>query len=789
MKTIRVWGVGLAWAALAGAAPVTLTVDPGKVLHRIEAPVYGHFLEHIYHSCNGGLWGELIWNRSFEDVPGGHRWRVRDGVVEQTSDDTDVRLTFGDASWGDYEFTLEAQKTGGAEGFLVLVRAAGDREWFWLNLGGWQNQRHGLERHRTSDARQTTVMTLGDGSIESGRWYRIRIRCEGRQIQAWLDDQRIMDYLDDGSGPLKGRPGIGTWSTQAKFRNLKVATLDGRTLFQGLPSTAGSPRYWSPYGPASFGMDDQEPFNSTRCARIRSHGSGGAGLEQKPFNLRKGETLRGSVWARGPVPRDLVVRLLDGARVLAEKKFAGVSGDWKELPFEFQPSDDSTNAAFQVGLAGEGEMFLDQISLMPAAWAQAGGFRPDLLKAIAELRPPVIRWPGGCYASPYRWKNGIGPQTKRVIHPRAMWDDVDVNSLGTDEFIDLCRRVGSEPLIVINAGTTNWNRGVLDNDFLKEALEWIEYCNGPADSTWGKVRAAHGHPEPYKVKYWEIDNETWHMRAEAYADLVKRFAPAMRRADPSIQLLMCGSGGLGQGGNGLAWNRVLVEQCADLVEYLSIHHYENPDRFRDGPGHFERFIRDTQEQIRASKNPKLQLFVSEWNAQSTDWRTGLYAGGLLNAFERCGDVVGMAAPALFLRHVSARDWDNAFINFDHRTWFPAPNYVVMKLWRDHHQPLRVAAEGDTGPLNVTAAASEDKRTVVFKAVNPTDAPVDVELKVSGFSAPKAEFDVVAPGGLNVRNDLDAAERVRAEGWEVKTGGGACRFTLPPLSAGLVEIRQ
>ncbi len=90
--------------------------------------------------------------------------------------------------------------------------------------------------------------------------------------------------------------------------------------------------------------------------------------------------------------------------------------------------------------------------------------------------------------------------------------------------------------------------------------------------------------------------------------------------------------------------------------------------------------------IAKSANPNVKLYMSEWNAQSTDWRTGLYAGGFLNAAERNGDVLGMAGPALFLRHVSARAWDNAFVNFDHRRWFPAPNYVVMKLWRGHYAP-------------------------------------------------------------------------------------------------------
>jgi alpha-N-arabinofuranosidase len=228
-------------------------------------------------------------------------------------------------------------------------------------------------------------------------------------------------------------------------------------------------------------------------------------------------------------PPGCAYKLLAGDKVLTQQTLPAPSAQWKELPIELKPDGSSVYAALQIVVPGAGVIGLDQVSLMPESWRKAGGFRPDLLQAIAELKPPVIRWPGGCFASPYRWKDGIGPQHQRGPHRRAMWDDKDVNSFGTDEFIAMCRRVGTEPLIVVNIGTPNWNRDVLDNDFLQEVLDWIAYCNGPADSNWGKIRAGNGHPEPYNVKYWEIDNETWHMGAEAYAAAVNRFGPARWR--------------------------------------------------------------------------------------------------------------------------------------------------------------------------------------------------------------------------------------------------------------------
>ncbi|MBN2477202.1 MAG: DUF1080 domain-containing protein [Pirellulales bacterium] len=778
-------------ATSASAGEVTLTIHPDRVLNRIDEKVYGHFLEHIYHSCNGGLWGELVWDRSFEGGGAGVAWTQQDGCISQEGGADNVRLLFGDPQWTDYEFTVEARKTGGDEGFLVLVRALNNKEFYWANLGGWGNAGHALERGITNQDRWGSVTRRYDGEIDTEHWYRIRARCEGRRIQFWLDDELVIDYTDDGRGPVRGRAGVGTWQTQAQFRNFEVTSLGGKTLYEELPplpeqETSIAPT-WRPFGRTKVAAATDKPLNGDQCRQIETAGDFG-GLAQRPLAIRAGEVYRGSIWAHGEAAGGLAVRLVADGKIVAEQAIAAPTSDWREFPVELKPATSSDDAELQVGVRGPGKIWLDQASLMPESWRQSGGFRPDLLRAIAGLRPPVIRWPGGCFASAYRWKDGIGPQHRRGPHPNNIWDDKDVNSFGTDEFVAMCRRVGAEPLIVVNIGTPQWNRGVMDNDFLQEALDWIEYCNGPADSKWGKIRAANGHPEPYGVKYWEIDNETWQMGAETYAEWVNRFAPAMRKADPSITLGACGSSGYGNGRNGLAWNRVLIERCADKIDNLSIHHYENPNRYAEGPRAYEQFFRKTGDLIAASKNPKLTIYVSEWNAQSTDWRTGLYCGGLLNAFERCGDVLEIGGPALFLRHVSASAWDNAFVNFDHRTWFPAPNYVIMKLWREHYAPQRIALEGQTDTLNAVATKSADGKTLFVKVVNPSDVAVPVILKLAGPSADKATIQVVAPGTLDARNTLEARDAVQPKSRTVQQEGSTLRFTMPAISCGIVEIR-
>ena len=786
-QLLLAWMTAICLATSAGhCEEISLTLHPDRVVNRVDEKVYGHFLEHIYHSCNGGLWGELIWDRSFEGGGAGVAWTVQDDCVCQEGAAADVRLTFGSPRWSDYEFTVDARKTGGEEGFLILLRALNKQEFYWANLGGWRNAGHALERGIKGGGRWGAVTRRVDGQIEADHWYKIRAKCEGPRIQVWLDDDLVIDYTDDGKGPVCGKAGIGTWATQAEFRNFRVTSLDGKTLHEGLPplpepESTAAPR-WHFAGSGRISTSTDNPLNGELCKRIEARGNS-ADLVQQPMRIQAGEVYRGSLWARGTCEGGLSVELSDGNTLLAKQTLGAFSDEWTELPIELNPTASSDRAAFRITVHGKGTVWLDQVSVMPDSRREAGGCRPDLEQAIADLRPPVIRWPGGCFASPYRWKDGIGPQHKRGPHPKSMWDDKEVNSFGTDEFIGMCRRVGAEPLIVVNIGTRQWNRDVLDNDFLQEALDWIEYCNGPSDSKWGKVRAANGHPEPYGVKYWEIDNETWHMGAEAYAAAVNRFGSAMRKADPSITLLACGSGGYNQD-----WNRTIINQSGKSFDYISTHHYEGPNNYASGPPRDEAFYRELKKIIDAGPNPDMKVYCSEWNAQSTDWRTGLYCGGILNVFERCGDFLEIGGPALFLRHVSASAWDNAFINFDHRTWFPAPNYVVMKLWRKHYAPHRIAVDGETGSLNVVATKSEDGETLYFKAVNPTKEAVAVTLKVGSGAIGESSMQLVAPGDLSARNTLDDRDAVSPRSAQVTTDGRTVRFVLAPISCGVVEVR-
>lgn len=199
--------------------------------------------------------------------------------------------------------------------------------------------------------------------------------------------------------------------------------------------------------------------------------------------------------------------------------------------------------------------------------ADENGFRSDVLAAVRRLKMPVIRYPGGNFVSGYRWRDGVGPKEGRPARVELAWHDVESNQFGADEFVAWCRALGSEPYLVVNAG---------DGD-MREARDWVEYCNSASASTLADMRRANGFQEPHNVKYWGIGNEVdgeWQIgykTPDEYARTYKEFAKVMRMVDPSIKLIASLS---------TDWRyqpvertQLLFEQAADLLDYLAIHWY------------------------------------------------------------------------------------------------------------------------------------------------------------------------------------------------------------------------
>ena len=175
---------------------------------------------------------------------------------------------------------------------------------------------------------------------------------------------------------------------------------------------------------------------------------------------------------------------------------------------------------------------------------------------------------------------------------------------------------------------------------------------------------------------------------------------------------------------------------------------------------------------------------------SVCWRTGSYSGGLLNTMERNSDIITMACPALWLRHTSAPAWNNAFINFDNCNWFTAPNYVVMKLYRDHFAPNQISVAGDTGKINVIASRSADNKKVYMKIVNPFGKPLDVSVIIDkGFKVKSAGLKLISPGNLKAMNTLKDPSAVSPKEQKVAVKRNVFKITMPRWSVGVITLND
>jgi alpha-N-arabinofuranosidase len=191
------------------------------------------------------------------------------------------------------------------------------------------------------------------------------------------------------------------------------------------------------------------------------------------------------------------------------------------------------------------------------------GFRRDVLDAARPLRIPILRWPGGNFVSGYHWLDGVGPREQRPRRSELAWYAEESNRFGTDEFIEYCRALDTEPFICVNMGS-----GTMD-----EAQAWVEYCNGTGNTSWANLRRQHGHAEPYRVKYWGLGNEMYgawqigNLNAHDYVKKARAFAMVMKRTDPSIQLVSCGQTGWND------WDEIALAGLAEFVDFHSIHIY------------------------------------------------------------------------------------------------------------------------------------------------------------------------------------------------------------------------
>jgi alpha-N-arabinofuranosidase len=593
--------------------------------------------------------------------------------------------------------------------------------------------------------------------------------------------------------------------------------------FDELPNALGLPRDWNRYPddrnddyglafvrddslayPASVEHFDRPPAqHSLRVSAgrgvVERHG-----IFQSRIPVRAGVGYRGYVWLRTTAYEGRVLVAVEqdvvGGRVYAESAIPSVrAGDWRRYNFVLRSAEADPLARFAILFEGRGQLWVDQVSLMPED--AVDGVRGDVAQRIADVRPAFIRWPGGNVAQDYHWTWGVGPRDRRPVWSNLSWkNEPEPGDIGTDEIIRFSRRVGAEPTLTVNVE----GRGATS----EEAAAWVEYVNGPATSRYGAMRAANGHPAPYGVRYWEVGNEIWgnwvrgHSDAETYARNFERYVRAMRAVDTTIRFIAVGD-------NDMAWNRTVLRRVGVFVDLLAIHHYyghdstqRDPRNLMARPLHFERFYKDVERVAREEVPGRvIRLAINEWGldlpeARQHSMEAAVYGARLMNVFERSAPLVAMSAVSDLVN-----GWPGGIIQASRHGVFVTPLFHANRLYASRHgrERLGTTVESPTfdsgvegrGVPYVDAVASRAADGAIYLKVVNTDPVRAIETRVGirGVAlGSEGRWELLAADDPGATNSFMTPHVVEPRTLRVRVDGGGFVVRLPARSVSVITVR-
>ena len=430
--------------------------------------------------------------------------------------------------------------------------------------------------------------------------------------------------------------------------------------------------------------------------------------------------------------------------------------------------------------------------------ADEHGFRKDYVDAMKELRITNMRWPGGNYAMAYHWQDGIGPKEQRPARINLAWGGTDHNYVGTDEWIELNKAIGSENVVCVNLGL-----GSID-----EARYWVEYCNYKKGTYYSDLRAKYGHEEPYGVKLWDLGNEVdgspWelgHKSADEYVAVAREAAKAMRAVDNTVTFIASGSSYYEGTGQWVEWNRKVLSGLGDMIGYISIHRYwENSSDYYthvgDGATDFEEKIKTTSAEIEAvtvTKDFRKPIYISvdEWGSFGRNFLSVLAIAQSLNSFIRHADVVKMANFTLM----------TGLLNIDReKGTYKTPLFNTFRLFSNNCRGSSVDThvECDTfntdkfkgiSFLDATAVYSKDAHAVYINVVNRhKEKPISTDIIcVSGTFTGKAEAKLITVASLDEPFTFENHGTYDPVSKEFKVEGNKFSYSFPAHSFTQIKV--
>lgn len=429
------------------------------------------------------------------------------------------------------------------------------------------------------------------------------------------------------------------------------------------------------------------------------------------------------------------------------------------------------------------------------------GFRKDVVEALRAMPTPLLRWPGGCYADHYHWRDGVGPERKIRLGLSCGLQVLDDNSLGTHEFLRLCELIGAEPYLAGNMGSGS----------VQELCDWVEYCNTKLPTTLGKERARNGRAEPWGVKLWGVGNENWgcggNYDPESYALEYRRYSLMMQHVDPTIEMVVCG--------HDREWNRRCLEKLRNhtgFVDHYSIHRYwvegGHGTEFSEGDYYAllaeaertEEFVVETRALIEDLK-PKKRIGIAldewgVWHPEARSWgpgpttedfgdytqpgtlRDALAAAVGLEVFHRQCASLSMANLAQIVNVLHAP------VMTEGAAFWVTPTYHLLRMSQVHLGATAYRVEVDTGLLTpdgapaLSATATTGGLTVVNRHFSSGAA-----VQVNGAYRQATLLTAATP---RAQNSADAPNRVAPTTLPLSSDGSTTTFDLPPHSVAVLR---
>jgi alpha-N-arabinofuranosidase len=551
----------------------------------------------------------------------------------------------------------------------------------------------------------------------------------------------------------------------------------------------------------------EDPLNASNphYLRVRAY-EPGFGLSNSGFRgigVESGAEYRLSAYVRTSGPKSIRTTLTDGGREVGGGSLTGLDGTWKKYETIIRASATVQRATFNLFLDEPGYVDIDMVSLFPMdTWGKRpNGLRKDLVQLLADMHPGFIRFPGGCIvegrrlANRYRWKNTVGDVETRQTFVNRWNDEFDHRptpdyfqsfGLGFYEYFQLAEDIGAAPLPILNCGMAcQFNTSELaqlsdTKEYIQDALDLIEFANGPVTSSWGKLRAQMGHPAPFHLTMMGVGNEQW---GQPYIDRYKLFSVAIKAKYPEINLVVAaGPAPSGEQFNFL-WSN-WRQLRADLVDE---HYYMAPEWFLENTGRYDHYDRS---------GPK--VFAGEYAAQTSgvakpdnhnNWNAAISEAAFMTGLERNGDVVRMASYAPLLAHIDAWQWTPDAIWFDNLRSYGTPNYYVQSIFASNvgTRILPVTPQAQDG-LYTSASLDERTHEVIVKAVNVSAGTKQVELDVSGVNiSATAKVTTLQGADLNAENSFERPKNIAPRSSTLEMKSSKVPVQLAPYSVTVYRI--